>query len=466
MKLKSLLIIALFSTKFALAEEPAKPVAATEAPWRGPSPVIGKEWPSEGHFFRRYWFQMGEGHINPAVNDRFRVNDPYVATHPKYHSRLEPKGNGMMQIPFNEVIREIDAARIYLELWGGHPHTSNRRFTINGRSAYAIPAPVEEQCCHIYRYEQLNLTDLVQGYNAIQFNVDGDNTFWGHFIVEEAGLDALLKSADVEVQSLSSIANPKLLIAEATSKESIACRLNVPSDIAARIASVSYVAHYDGYDENGDGVTQDWHGMTKRKVPIGHIGTSTQSPFEVSWDVSMFPAQDNVSIRALVEFKPTDSSINQPAGPDASRAATRYFRSQDLFYQTDAVDGLSIEHPEGIEVAIISAANQSVPFWSRAERLKTCDLALGDIDAKSIERAALHIAIWDGGAGEVKEYFKFNGRFIPIAADAKHDVMLSQTELGIDQLQATNKIELFSDTEHHGIEVLHPGPALAIRYKK
>ncbi len=28
-----------------------------------------------------------------------------------------------------------------------------------------------------------------------------------------------------------------------------------------------------------------------------------------------------------------------------------------------------------------------------------------------------------------------------------------------------NSIELYSDTEHHGIEVSLPGPALVIRYK-
>ena len=162
--------------------------------WRGPEPSIGRLWPEgEGHLFLRHWFQMGEGLPNPMTNGRFRVNDPFVATHPTFHARNEPKGNGLMLIPVKVPMRDVQAARLYLELWGGHPHSNNRRVSVNGRTTYAIQLPNEAHCTHAYRNLQLQITDLVQGLNAIQFNVDGEHTFWGHFIVEEASIDILVE---------------------------------------------------------------------------------------------------------------------------------------------------------------------------------------------------------------------------------------------------------------------------------
>ena len=40
----------------------------------------------------------------------------------------------------------------------------------------------------------LKVTDLVDGYNALQFACDQGTSFWGHFIVDEACLRAVLKA--------------------------------------------------------------------------------------------------------------------------------------------------------------------------------------------------------------------------------------------------------------------------------
>ena len=64
----------------------------------------------------------------------------------------------------------------------------------------------------------------------------------------------------------------------------------------------------------------------------------------------------------------------------------------------------------------------------------------------------------------MNDYFTVNGRPVPVAGAGNHDVLYSRRELDPRLLErGTNRIKLRSDTEHHGIEVLMPGPALMVR---
>jgi hypothetical protein len=106
------------------------------------------------------------------------------------------------------------------------------------------------------------------------------------------------------------------------------------------------------------------------------------------------------------------------------------------------------------------------PFVSRVNRLLKCSIPI-DVDPRSVERAELHTVAWDGGRGTVADYFTLNGRPMPVAGEGRHDVIY--TRLSIDPgllKRGDNQVKLRSDTEHHGIEILRPGPALIVRYRK
>lgn len=438
--------------------------AQTDGAWRGPMPPEGEPWPTTGHFFHRYWFQMGDPFANPPVNGRFRVNDPYVATHPTFHARDEPKGNGMMLIPMRQSLREIKAARLYLELWGGHPHSTNRRVTVNGRSTYRIDVPSDDQCTHAYRTIPLKITDLVQGLNAVQFAVDGDQTFWGHFIVEEAAIDALLPLHHPATAILAASEKQPTVRVKRASPATIGVQLDAPQEFVSGLTAVHFFAFYEGFDENGDGVSRDWHGMTWRKQPYGHLGTVTQPPYAIDWDTSMLVAQENVRVRALLEFR-GESAVSDME-ESLRRGGNRYWKAESLYYQTDESEPVSIRHPDGVHVVMIAAAEQSVPFWSRDGRVRTCAFDLPDHGA-TIERAMLQTCVWDGGAGAVREYFRLNDQFLPIAGDGSHTVKYSTLPVEPSLLKpGRNLATLLSDTEHHGIEILYPGPVLTVRYRQ
>ena len=180
------------------------PARCGEAAARPDQPaLIGRSAPpSTGQFLRLWWYEPGLENGNPVSNRRFRVNAPEVVTHPTFATRPEAKGNGMLQVRIQEDLRQLQGAELDLELWGGHPGTRNRRVTINGRTTYALPGVAgDTQCTHMYPRLALKVNDLVDGYNALQFACDQGASFWGHFIVDEACLRAVLNDNHTDLKA-------------------------------------------------------------------------------------------------------------------------------------------------------------------------------------------------------------------------------------------------------------------------
>jgi hypothetical protein len=212
---------------------------------------------------------------------------------------------------------------------------------------------------------------------------------------------------------------------------------------AAQIAEVEFYGCYQGYEENGLGDGRRWHGFTKKRKPLGHLGTANQPPFAVEWDLAMLPAQSGVAVRAIVRFK----------------SAPR------LIYRTEVKEGLEIPERAGVRVAVLNVDTLPERFWSRAGREKSATITL-PFDVSRIERAELHTVAWTGGAGAVKEYFTLNGRHFPVAEG--HDHRTHYTVLPVEPVllrRGPNAIRILSDTKEHGIELLKPGPSLVVRYR-
>ncbi len=398
----------------------------------------------QGRFLRLFWFEKGIEFGNPSINNRFRVNDPLVALHPEFGRRSEARGNGMLQIELTEPLSIIQAAELALELWGGHPGTAHKRVTVNGRSTYLIAeiGTAAGNCTHQYPVIRLERSDLVQAQNSFQFACDRGESFWGHFIVDNACLRVELGAKHpllAESHLAGFAAHVTTLPAEGPS---LPLTLETPGEFRDLIAGVDFQGYYDGFDENGDGLTRDWHGMTKARRPYEQLGTADSPPFHITWDTAMLSPQRDMAARAVVRFR------NHP----------------DLIYVTPPLVGLATPL-RGAAVRRFPAAELPTSFWSRADRKKSCDIVL-DVEPDSLGAAELRVVIWDGGVDKIAEPLSLNGRPLPFRSDGKHDVKSLRLPLLPDTLRkGKNTFEVHSDTEHHGIEVLLPGPELFVRTK-
>ncbi len=396
-------------------------------------------------FVRRYWYEQGKEHANPVFSSRqLRVNSPGVGLHPIHATRREVRSSGLARILIDEDLRALEGVSLYAEIWGGHPGTSAKQFAINGRTTIQIPetGTASMNCTHDYSVYNLAPSDLVNGYNSIQFSCEKPGVEWGHFIVENAALDMHLPRSHSDLQE-ATLETFFASVETDMNLDSEMVTISLDSSHAGSISQVFYQARYYGYDENGDGYDTDWHGMTLEREPYGVVAVATEAPFSASWDVSMLPTQTDVQVRANVYFA------------DDER----------LLFNTKASDVFEIPERVDSKVAIYSSADLPEPFWSRAGRVRECTIQL-DMDPALIDAAQLHLVTWTGGAGEVEEYFTLNDTFLPVAEGHSHQVNYSVLDIDPSMLkQGENTVRLLSDTLHHGIEILLPGPALIIRSK-
>jgi hypothetical protein len=428
---------------------PAQPSGATSVapPLVGTPPssaVFATGQPSSG-FWREHWFVRDLEHGNPPVSSRFRVNDAYAAFQKSYKDRKEVFSNGMMQIRTATDVTTVRAAELYLEVWGGHAGTANKRVTVNGRSTYELPddGTGAHLCAHQYPSLALRITDVLRGHNVFQFACDRGSSFWGHFIVEEACLRFELPQGHAELVQAGRADFAARVEARPVGEAIVLSLAGADAAALADVASVEFFGCYEGFDECGAGGGRQWHGFTLRRETRGHLGTVTAPPYSVKWDTAMLPAQREVAVRAVVRFKSAPDSV----------------------YRTPVREGLEIAPRPGVAVGVFGLKELPQRFWSRANRPKSAIIPLA-IDPAQIERAELHTTAWAGGPGEVKEYFKLNGRHFPVAEGSDHRTQHTIFPVEPALLrQGDNTVEVRSDTEHHGIEILKPGPALVVRYR-
>jgi len=406
----------------------------------GAVPGTALQAPADGRFWREWWYEPGIEHGNPGFNSRFRVNSPETSLHPEFGSRPEARSSGMLQILMPEDPRMLEAVELYCELWGGHPGTANKRVTVNGRSTYPLPenGTAAGHCTHSYPKIGLRLDDVVNGYNAIQFACDKGTTFWGHFIVDNACLRAGLPRNHADLKKAGLDRFQAGVHVEPAGDELL--KVSLQTNLPERIAAVHYQGYYDGYDENGDGAAIDWHGFTKNRRPEGWLGTAAAAPFTIGWDTRMTPGH-TASLRATVLFRDAPGIV----------------------FETPARAGVLLPGRKGATMVCALPTLLPAPFWSRAGQKREALIEIADAPGKLL-RAQLHVVVWDGGRGSVKHPFRLNGEPIEVCATGRHDVIYSVRELPPSLLSKQNVVELLSDTDHHGIEVLLPGPALMLHF--
>ena len=398
-------------------------------------------------FLMEYWAEF-DPNISNYADGRWRVCDPYARLSEWQQQRWEGNCNGLLLLSLPLAPDTLQAAELYAEVWGGHNGCANQRFTLNGRAVYGFgnTQTCWDHCAYQYPSVPLDTRHLVRGVNVLQLSVDRGVSFLGNFLLDEACIRAWLPNSHPFIAESGLSAFTAAAASDAKGYElPDRARLSLQCDLSFhdQIDHVDYLGRYVDFNDNGHEDAYAWRGYTYHREQRKRIGISTTPPFDAEWDTTMIPDQDRaIEIKARIVFK----SGLQYETPIYARQFLRAGRQS---------------------VMLCPATVLPAPFYSRD--LKPCEAVtdLSCIALETVESAWLQTRVWDGGEGDVRDYFTLNGVHFPICTGtANHQVYETCFPIPLEVLrQGENTFRLLSDTKHHGIEVLLPGPVIKLRLK-
>ncbi len=363
-------------------------------------------------------------------------------------------------LPNSQLTLEVDdlegaaRAELLLDRWGGHPGTIGQQVRFNGNAWLDVPLLSTTPTgsgpeCYMTQNNpvmSVPLEHLREGRNVMEGTSGGQTCYdfgWGQW-GQNAAILRIYYGSGKPHQKARITAPP----AGATLGENPVIR--VEAGDPAQVDRVDVLAFYDGYDEDGDGVFLDWHHgyfHNRRLDPdpaypeiSGHVGSAEAPPYAVRWDTRWVP--------------------DQPDG--RLKLAARVRGKNGIWFVTEIVDGLSLRR-KGERVRIYKPLEVGPRHWVRAGRSAVSKVSIPETDdVRRAVEAAVHIRTWNG----FREYFTFNGWTGAINGE-NHVYALTTRLVPVNELRPGEQVITFhSETKHHGVEILWPGPALVVRYQE
>lgn len=381
----------------------------------------------------------------------WRVTDPN--THRPSAQIYLP--NAVLGIGIDDLQGAVRAEAV-IDLWGGHAGTYGKAMRFNSHDWISIPelqtTPGDGQCYHSQPniVVDIPLADLVQGTNWFEGKNAGQTCYtfdWGQF-----GWNAII----IRVYYNSSKPHPTGSItspaAGGTLGENPTIYANASS--SAGIRKIDFIAYYDGVDEDGDGVYQDWHYYYHRakwetELHIsGQVGTATSAPFQTTWNTDLVPDQSAGGIKLQARIQDNNG----------------------VWFVTDKVENISLQRG-GVSVQLYKPYGVPERFLTRLGESQFCYYAIpGAANLAAAVKATLIISTFNGIDGLAHE-------------GETHSYYLnywSAPEFGVDHLYSldylninnpstalsngVNTFEAYSQSSETGIYVHWPGPQLVVRY--
>lgn len=375
---------------------------------------------------------------------RLRVNDSHISLDPRFGGRPEAGAPGIAFIDLDTDIFDIMEAHLRLELWGGHPGTAAKRVTVNGRGCYYLPetGTALGHCTYSDLLVPIATADLIRGRNSFQFGCDRGSSFWGHYIIDNLALELSFKDPPLWVATRISYVldcahiGYRSLEGDGGFQFFLTPAGEASLDNEAFMGADIFVA-YPGIrlPLDGERKENEGRGYMRGRRWQGHLGRLDSSNRMLNFELSRLPHGTE-----LAEFH---AEFSFPGGVFTTLLVGREMLPEK--WKGRMLPFFPVEQP--------------VPFWSRAGQPAEARFVLDKIKSR---RWKLQVRFWNGGAGNISEPVTLNGQPLNIIGPgAPHD--LEAYEISFDSSilrEGENRFTLLSDTEHHGIELLYPGPVI------
>jgi len=417
--------------------------------------LAGVRSPAPGEVYREFTVIMRNTTKEWRVTD---PNAPYVGDPNNSPSTFLPNPKLSFQIPTGQLSGAVRAEAI-LDYWGGHVGTIGQRLRFNSKPWIAVPSlattPTAAEC-----YTQqwnpavdVPLAHLREGTNVLEGTSGGQTCFnfgWGQW-----GWYALTVRVYYDPNR---VAHPTGAIVapgtDATFPDNPTVSVNASG--GGGIERVQVLAWYDGPDEDGDGVYLDYHQSYHRPASstvndvAHHVWTDTTAPYSGVWNTTLVPDQPRGGIRLVARIKGRNG----------------------LWYVTSEVRNLTLSRPNS-SVRLFKPFDVPRRFWVRngsGQRNLSAKLTIpSGLNPKSAVWAKLVVRTWNGidGAAEAGQDHstKVNGWRVPVTYGANHYYSLDVVDVPPSVLvNGTNTVTFDSQSTHHGIEILWPGPMLLVRF--
>ncbi len=335
-------------------------------------------------------------------------------------------------------------AEVAFYYWGGHSGTSGQEFRVNSGKKYRITQPVgtpgKPEC--YYR--------TVAGRSAVGFPIgdlnEGDNIFtlfcgdqichnynWPHYWIYRY-IVRIYYDTDKVCQ--------KGRIIRPANGEIIGDfpDLELSADHPDSVNRVDFLAYYEGFDIDGDGIFSDWQYQVKGAEWTQTAGHSTQPRFKTVWDNYWIPDQVKpIRIMARITDRKGYSTLTEP------------------------VDNIRLGRKDRSVTMYLSGSIPEV-FGVRKEQYKDCIIPVPDIASGRITDAKLCVSTWSAGVDDDSPFHEIgiNRQVIANKFGKLHDHSLDLLPVPTGILRKENVVHIYSSFTGHALEINWPGPALLV----
>lgn len=204
------------------------------------------------------------------------------------------------------------------------------------------------------------------------------------------------------------------------------------------IKQVDFIGFYNDFNWEGDGNYRQWHYRYLYNEIKSHIGTATNKPYEVIWNNSWIPTQD------------------QPI-----KIMARIVDAAGMCYMTSAVENIHLVREKTVRIYKPYEVPKS---WStRVGNTHKCKADVND-DLNKATAAKIIMCTWNGMAADE---IGINGEKIVTKVGRNHDLSYDEFNVPLNLIKpGTNTLYTHSSTTHHGIEVQWPGMVLIVKYNE